>query len=1597
MQHFNTKLIRVTVILCVLSWSFSGFTQVDFTAKDGIPPYAGHFRPGSNMGFLPLGWSNQTAADLLAGNPAKGIPGVGARALRPSLASYVLEQLGDEIELEPFEYYFNLGLNDLTAFVGEPSDALRDTTEYCPGHRSSMFLNLYTPIWDNGENGTPVNDTNYFASYMYRIVTKYDDYVKFWEIWNEPGFTYTDKGWRPPGYPGNYWENNPDPCDYKLRAPVFHYLRTLRIAYEVIKTVAPDDYVVVAGLGFPSFLDVLLRNTDNPVDGSVTAEYPHKGGAYFDVLGIHSYPSIDGSLRHWDNYTQDWAYMRNSDEAARQVIDARFGVYESVLSNYGYGSTYPKKLRTITETNVPRIKFTNESLASVTGQTNFLMKAAITNKVNDVLQMHVYSIDDLEYENDIVNEFQSMGFYKKFTNDTPQNQVRHPSAIGYKTMADFITETTYDATQTAALNLPQGVKGYALQKQNGTYLYVLWAQTLVDNSEVAAKNYSFPLALKLGQMTRYNWDYSETDASFTVDPTDIPLTGSPSFFEEISKTDLPPEVTLSTPQLIVTEPFIVTATFSESVTGMTIDDFVIANGTPSNFSGNGNTYTVKVTPTHSGHITINLPQGSANDAQDQPNSAALPLNMLYKYCQPKGNVTYAWITSVRLKALTKYSGKNVYNDFTDFNYTLDRATEISIKMTAQQSANRNGFFRAWIDYNHDGNYIEDEIAFQGQTTPQGVLFTSFHIPTSALAGKTRMRVMFSLDDYPLSPCEDIENGEVEDYSVTIVGKGGQDDCILYINQHESYCDDKGTPIYGWDDEFKISMTVNSLNASGNWVASIKGQTITGAYNEPFDFGPYIISDNSFTAHFYDAAEPGCQVSTFIIPPAHCSNFQGVNTTNYCIPISDSPWAEWIKRVKFGDIDNSSYTKAYSDFSFHNTDIEKNEPTSISLTTGFGYYTFPEYWRVWIDYNQNEIFEPNEMAFQKMTPSPPNGTYEHTTLGNITIPETAATGPTLMRIIMSRTGFAEPCDTIAFGEIEDYTINILGTPAATLPGCSQMLIPLDNATNVPLNTPFSWTTATDATGYQLTVSSTPNGHDVLDHLDVGDVTGYQLFPFPHNSTYYVKITPYNDSGENDGCNYTQFTTIDTTTTPNDDCPTFLAGYDFLGTFNDHNYFVSDHELTWEDAKATIESLGGQLVIIENQAENDFIQNQITEIAFIGLADYSNEGTFQWIDNTIPSYTNYSDCSWCSENSDDFDFFTIFPWNGTWALDNTWAARKYIVEFNCGDTSPNTCTIQSQITSVQCFDNSTQDNAEDDLFNFTVQISGSADWKLTFDGLTNTGTGTGATFGPFPINQYDPNEFISVTTVDQNIDNCQATSNFTVPNPCSSGGQSGDVDLSLSISASSMNPGQWVFVTTFLTIENTGNSAANNVIVNYFDQSDNTNWSMLGFTSYVEPMGTTYQDWTGIWEIPTIEPNESLTLEYTGFTKVATDIPMFAQVTACDEIDSDSSPNNNQTQTPNEDDEALIILNQSSAGIQLPENQIQLEAFQIFPNPADDFVIIELPTNQATQLKIINHLGQVVFAKNLEENHPRFTRISLSEMPTGTYMIFANEAVRRLIKD
>lgn len=368
------------------------------TANDVVPVYNTAFRLAVNPGYHGSHWTDEELGELAVGAPSLGIDGAGVKAFRVPLPEEFLETYGYNIRVSAFNYYSTLGLLDNTVFLENPSPAHQGPEEYCAGTQSEMFKNMYSPIWDNGENGTPVNDTNYAALYVYKTVSLYKDNVKFWEIWNEPDLDYSGTGWLPPGYPGNWWENIPDPCDYKLQAPVFHYMRFLRISYEVVKTIDPDAFVTVGGLGFESFLDIVLRFTDNPVDGSLTSEYPLKGEAYFDALSYHSYPHINGTLRYWDNSCSCFIHTRHSDAAADGMIDHK-NRFETVLTNNGYdGTTYPKKPTIVTETNVPSKPF-GEDLGSYEAQRNFALKMVVKSYQEDIRHLAFYQLADIKTYN----------------------------------------------------------------------------------------------------------------------------------------------------------------------------------------------------------------------------------------------------------------------------------------------------------------------------------------------------------------------------------------------------------------------------------------------------------------------------------------------------------------------------------------------------------------------------------------------------------------------------------------------------------------------------------------------------------------------------------------------------------------------------------------------------------------------------------------------------------------------------------------------------------------------------------------------------------------------------------------------------------------------------------------------------------------------------------------------------------------------------------------------------------------------------------------------------------------------------------------------
>jgi hypothetical protein len=107
-----------------------------------------------------------------------------------------------------------------------------------------------------------------------------------------------------------------------------------------------------------------------------------------------------------------------------------------------------------------------------------------------------------------------------------------------------------------------------------------------------------------------------------------------------------------------------------------------------------------------------------------------------------------------------------------------------------------------------------------------------------------------------------------------------------------------------------------------------------------------------------------------------------------------------------------------------TNLTANLPygsNTILFSAGFKGTAYTEFWKVWIDFNKNGVFEANEEMVSGSSSS------SATLSSTFTVPTTALSGLTRMRVSMKYNAAQTACETFAYGEVEDYTVNI-GTPA-----------------------------------------------------------------------------------------------------------------------------------------------------------------------------------------------------------------------------------------------------------------------------------------------------------------------------------------------------------------------------------------------------------------------------------------------------------------------------------------------------------------------------------------------------------------------------------------
>ncbi len=196
-----------------------------------------------------------------------------------------------------------------------------------------------------------------------------------------------------------------------------------------------------------------------------------------------------------------------------------------------------------------------------------------------------------------------------------------------------------------------------------------------------------------------------------------------------------------------------------------------------------------------------------------------------------------------------------------------------------------------------------------------------------------------------------------------------------------------------------------------------------------EIGEFTISALEECAAYQIAVLPNCAAGDFALASyidiqtlgcGHCTDHQ------FCESAGDPEVAdeEFIQIVEIGEYVNTTGNDGGYAL-FENTGIELmvNESYDATVTPGFAGGSFSEFIRVWIDFDQNGLFDADELVMESEQAS------ANPLEGSIAVPADAILGNTRLRIIMEYVGFGgvdpqDPCLAYNYGETEDYCLTII---------------------------------------------------------------------------------------------------------------------------------------------------------------------------------------------------------------------------------------------------------------------------------------------------------------------------------------------------------------------------------------------------------------------------------------------------------------------------------------------------------------------------------------------------------------------------------------------
>lgn len=418
-----------------------------------------------------------------------------------------------------------------------------------------------------------------------------------------------------------------------------------------------------------------------------------------------------------------------------------------------------------------------------------------------------------------------------------------------------------------------------------------------------------------------------------------------------------------------------------------------------------------------------------------------------------------------------------YSDFTSVTGTVQQGMDYPLSIDVARNGSATVYSEnqalAWIDWNQDEDFDDaGEQVFVSIIGPEDIYTGTVSVPVDATLGVTRMRIRLHdthdgssyINNFNDTPCGLASYGEVEDYSIEVTAGGPtpvNDMCgsvapvSLAVGGSVSFSgDNTGATNTG---DFEPGSDLDGLDPTV-WHAftTTECSNVSVAYcnTDPAFANVWIfLSDacpagNGYVLGVADLeACPDNIVVNYVELPAGTWYLpvlmDPVNAVGpYEITVSATPCAsagpyceasanviqfEKISNVNFAGIDNTSSAPAgYEDFTGVTGTVIGGVDYTLSVTIANGYDT--DQVLAWIDWNQDQDFDDaGEEVFVSAAGVGPH-------VGLVSVPLTAALGTTRMRVRLHdtyvgvdyfNTPNTTPCDTSTYGQVEDYTIDMIG--------------------------------------------------------------------------------------------------------------------------------------------------------------------------------------------------------------------------------------------------------------------------------------------------------------------------------------------------------------------------------------------------------------------------------------------------------------------------------------------------------------------------------------------------------------------------------------------